>query len=123
MSCYIYKISVQDLLDGKQLPGGDIITATIGVGIPGEITFSLADTADNWWKALLLFNSLQSDPISIGEFHQQNVPSASLPQAELQGKYLVLSKATALGVHTNVYWISDAATGFKNGESVTITWN
>ena len=77
-----------------------------------------------WWKGVLLFTPAgNNDYMRVAELQDNQPPVVvELEHAILTKRELVLSKAKAFGVHTNMYWIQDAATKMEGGNRYTFVW-
>lgn len=124
MANFQFGITTKDLDGTKVLQDGDTIKMKIDQGAPSDkLALSLRTTDSNWWKALLLFNGDSGDFVSLAEVQAAHGASTGvIDSAQLAGNHLVLSKAKAFGVHTNVYWIKDAVEVFRNGQIVSFVW-
>ena len=77
-----------------------------------------------WWKGLLLFTPEgNNDYMRIAELQDDQPPVVVEVEFDiLRKRELVLSKAKAFGIHTNMYWIQDVATKMRGGNRYTFVW-
>ncbi len=123
-----YEVTIGLLTDNNILPDGDqiVLQESGSAASPDSVGFELqVATPDMWWKGLVLFKKDKSND------YEELVAGdgKALPQykeiemTKLCDRYLVLSKAKTLGVHSNVYNITDADTGLQQGKKYTVSWN
>lgn len=123
-----YLIDLDDL-DGKsRLDDGDIIQVIESKGGPKPpfVEIRLRTHKKLWYKAILLFDKGKNNSFTkvceLTEAELNQISKQTLSIKDIQDKALVLTKAKALGVHSNVYQISDAATKMKAGHSYIFIW-
>jgi hypothetical protein len=130
---FSYTIKVSQLDGTTRLPDGDLISIvedTTGDRKPGSVTFTLEEAAGKWWKGIVFFKARQSndwEEIAAGSGDDLNDPkypkgTGSIPYDSLESGFLVLSKAKAFGVHSNVYLLQDASTALEAGKRYTVNW-
>merc|ERR1719265_2745859 len=93
-------------------------------GSDDQIQISLVDDSGTWWKAVTEFDhdNFIREIVATSDC-QGETRDAVVPQSDITGKgyYLVLSKAKAFGVHTNMYHIKNAA-DMKPGIKYIFHW-
>jgi len=119
-----YPITTDELNGSKELSGNDIIELTeVEGGSQDFIRINLTVQNSNWWKAVMLFmpSGDFSSIVTVAAFAPY-VAEGIISPTKIPGNGIVLSKAGGLGIHTNVYHITNAAEYFKPGHIYTFNW-
>ena len=128
---FAYEITVSRL-DGEELPDGDKINLEY-VGTtsnPGNIEFELVLKKDMWWKGLVLFAKEDKnnwEEVVAGDYNdlqKKDYPKrdVAISFQKIKDKFSCLSKAKGLGIHSNMYHVTDADTALKAGSKYKISW-
>jgi hypothetical protein len=120
-------IKFDDLVEGKTLADGDIITVDVRENQTTSdlIKVNLVLSEGQWWKGILLFTPDRSNTyrrVVEGAGNEDGSFIAEFPARLLQTRELSLSKAKNLGVHVNTYWVHHAAEKMKGGNMYIFTW-
>lgn len=106
---------------------GDTITLTstdVSPDVPaGKVQMCIKCTAGTWWKAITMFQGTNYlKEVAHTQDHQGETNCGLVEADELSNHYFTLSKAETLGVHVNVYHITNAG-DMKAGGSYLWTWS
>ncbi len=130
---FSYTLKVSQLDGTTRLPDGDVISIvedTTGERRPGSVTLALEEAKGKWWKGVVFFEARETNEwteVAAGSGDELNNPkypkrTGNISHAGLASGFLVLSKAKALGTHSNVYLLEDAAEALEEGKRYKVNW-
>ncbi|WP_197999939.1 C1 family peptidase [Gimesia alba] len=125
----VHKNVMFNNINRGKLPDGDQIRVSSAPSRnpnSSDVSIKLVLPRGMWWKGALLFDKArESNPTGVqGEGGGNGFSRTyTFKHADLLKKDLVLSKAKAFGVHTNMYRIKDAYTKMIPGRTYTFNWS